>query len=76
MMHRGDVMEDKHEEQPPTIQALGIVQEGYRDRGKASGFVEGLGWLEARGTSMFGAMEALQARVAKILSEKAREEDA
>ena len=60
----------------PKIQALGIVQEGPPDRWKATGFVEGIGWLEARGTTMIEAMEALQARVEKLVREKATEEDA
>jgi hypothetical protein len=45
---------------PPTIQALGIVQEGWTMRWQATGYVNGIGWLEAWGTSLVTAMEALQ----------------
>jgi hypothetical protein len=45
---------------PPTIQALGITQEGSPTRWRATGSVEGIGWLEAWGTSLIGALEALQ----------------
>jgi hypothetical protein len=40
--------------------------------------VEGIGWLEAWGTTLVEAMEVLQARVAKIVAERApeMEEDA
>ena len=45
---------------PPTIQALGVTQEWPSTRWKATGYVEGVGWLAAWGTSLVGAMEALQ----------------
>jgi hypothetical protein len=32
---------------PPKVQALGITQEGSPTRWNATGYVEGLGWLEA-----------------------------
>jgi hypothetical protein len=47
------------------IQALGITQEGSATRWKATGYVDGVGWLEVWGTSLFGAMEALQALAAQ-----------
>jgi hypothetical protein len=47
----------------PQIQALGITQEGSTTRWKATGYVEGVGWLEAWGTTLIAAMEALQALV-------------
>ena len=46
---------------PPTIQGLGVTQEGSPTRWKATGVVEGLGWLEAWGTSLPAALKALQA---------------
>jgi hypothetical protein len=46
---------------PPMIQALGITQEWSTTSWRATGYVEGVGWLEAWGTSLIGAMEALQA---------------
>jgi hypothetical protein len=45
----------------PKIQALGITQQGSSTRWKATGYVEGMGWLEAWGTTLIAAMEALQA---------------
>jgi hypothetical protein len=49
----------------PTIQALGITQEGSPTSWKATGYVDGVGWLEAWGTSLIEAMEALQALAAQ-----------
>jgi hypothetical protein len=49
---------------PPKIQALGITQEWSATRWKATGDVDGIGWLEAWGTSLIGAMEALRALAA------------
>jgi hypothetical protein len=54
---------------PPPIQALGITQEGASDRWKATGYVDGLGWLEAWGSSQIEAMEALQALAAQHISD-------
>jgi hypothetical protein len=34
-------------------------------RWRATGYVEGIGWLEAWGESLIGAMEALQALAAQ-----------
>ena len=53
------------------IQALGIVQDGSPTRWKAMGYVEGVGWLEAWGTSLIEAMEALQALAAQRIAEPA-----
>jgi hypothetical protein len=58
----------------PTIQALGITQEGAPTRWKATGYVEGIGWLEAWGASLIGAMEALQALAAQRVAEHEQEE--
>ena len=54
---------------PPTIQALGVTQEGAPTRWRATGYVEDVGWLEAWGTSLTGAMEALQALAAQRAAE-------
>jgi hypothetical protein len=48
----------------PKIQALGLVCEPWSMRWKASGYVDGIGWLEARGRTLIEAMEALQALAA------------
>jgi hypothetical protein len=53
----------------PKIQALGVTQEGAPTRWKATGYVEGVGWLEVWGTSLIGAMEALQALAAQRIAE-------
>ena len=59
---------------PPKIQGLGITQEWSGTSWKASGFVEGIGWLEAWGPSLITAWEALQAlamqRVAELTEGK------
>jgi hypothetical protein len=62
---------------PPEIQALGITQEGAPTRWKARGYIEGIGWLEAWGTSLVAAMEALQAVAAQRVAAAAEgvEED-
>jgi len=46
---------------PLKIEALGIMQQWSTTRWKATGYVESVGWLEAWGTSIIDAMEALQA---------------
>jgi hypothetical protein len=56
----------------PKIQALGITQEWWGTSWKARGYVEGVGWLEARGTSLVEAMEALQALAAPASSRAGR----
>jgi hypothetical protein len=53
----------------PEIQALGVTQDSFTMRWKARGYVEGLGWLEAWGTSLVAAMEALQRLVAQRVAE-------
>jgi hypothetical protein len=57
----------------PTIQALGITQEGSSTRWKATGYVEGVGWLEAWGTTLIEAMEALQALAAQRVAQRGEE---
>jgi hypothetical protein len=60
----------------PKIRWLGIVQDGSPTRWKATGEVEGIGWLEAWRTSIVDALQALQARAAEMAREKgATEED-
>jgi hypothetical protein len=54
---------------PPTIQALGITQQWSTTSWKATGYVEGVGWLEAWGTSLIEAMEALQALAVQRVAE-------
>jgi hypothetical protein len=54
----------------PKIRALGIVQDGSPTRWKATGDVEGIGWLEAWGTSLVDALMALQARAAEMAREQ------
>jgi hypothetical protein len=46
---------------PPKIQALGITQEWSGTSWKATGYVEGIGWLAAWGTSLPAALVARQA---------------
>jgi hypothetical protein len=53
---------------PPSIQALGITQEWFGTSWKATGYVEGVGWLEAWGPSLITAWEALQALAAPTRS--------
>jgi hypothetical protein len=54
----------------PPIQALGITQEWAGTSWKATGYVEGVGWLAAWGPSLITAMETRQAlaggRVAEV----------
>jgi hypothetical protein len=54
------------------IQALGIVQDGSPTRWKATGHVEGIGWLEARGRSLIEALAALQALAAERAAEQTK----
>ncbi len=54
---------------PPMIQALGLTHEGAPTRWKATGYVEGIGWLEVWGTSLPTALEALQALAARRVAE-------
>jgi hypothetical protein len=49
----------------PKIQALGITQQWSTTSWKVTGYVDGVGWLEAWGTSLVDAMEALQALAAQ-----------
>jgi hypothetical protein len=57
----------------PKIQALGITQQGSPTRWKATGYVEGVGWLEARGPTYIEAMEALQALAAQRVAQRGEE---
>jgi hypothetical protein len=57
----------------PKIKTLGITQEGAATRWKATGYVDGVGWLEAWGTSLIAAMEALQALAAQQVARQGEE---
>ncbi len=57
----------------PKLQALGIVQDGSPTRWKATGFVSGVGWLEAWGPTLIEAMEALQALAAQRIADRGEE---
>jgi hypothetical protein len=54
----------------PKIQVLGITQQWSTTSWKATGYVEGIGWLEAWGTSLIDAIEALQALAAQRTAER------
>ena len=58
---------------PPTMQALGITQQWPTTSWKATGYVEGIGWLAAWGPSLVAAMEALPALAARRVAEQAAE---
>ena len=58
----------------PKIQALGITQESFSTRWKATGYVAGVGWLEAWGKSLIEAMEALQALAAQRVAQREEED--
>jgi hypothetical protein len=58
----------------PEIRGLGIVLDGFTGRWKATGEVDGVGWLEAWGRTLVEAMEALQAKAASIVQETGTEE--
>jgi hypothetical protein len=53
----------------PEIQTLGITQEGSPTRWKASGSVDGVGSLEAWGTSLVDAMEVVHTLAAQCVAE-------
>jgi hypothetical protein len=57
----------------PKIQALGITQEGVATRWKATGYVAGVGWIEAWGTTLIDAMEALQVLSAQQVAQRGEE---
>jgi len=44
------------------IRGLGIIQDGFTRRWKSTGEVENVRWLEALGSTLAEAMEALQAQ--------------
>jgi hypothetical protein len=54
----------------PKIQALGITQEGSSTRWKATSYGEGMGWLEARGTSLIEVIEALRVLAMQRVAEQ------
>jgi hypothetical protein len=56
---------------PPTIQALAITQAWGPTRWRATGYVEGVGRLEAWGPSLLDALHALQALAAERVAEPA-----
>jgi hypothetical protein len=56
----------------PKIQPLGVTQEGSPTRWKARCYVEGMGWLEAWGSSLTVATEALQALAAQPVASTSR----
>jgi hypothetical protein len=62
---------------PPKIQALGVTQEWPGTSWKATGYVDGVGWLAAWGPSLITALEALQALAAQRVAEASKvvEED-
>jgi hypothetical protein len=60
---------------PPKIQALGVTQEWSGTSWKATGYVDGVGWLEAWGPSLITAIKALQALAARRVAEAAEVED-
>jgi hypothetical protein len=55
----------------PKIQALGITLQWSTTNWKATGAVEGVGWLEAYGRSLIDALEALQALAAERVAAQA-----
>jgi hypothetical protein len=57
----------------PKIQALGITQEGSSTRWEATGYVDGVGWLKAWGTTLIDAMEALQTLAAQRVAQREEE---
>jgi hypothetical protein len=60
---------------PPTIQALGITQEWSTTSWRATGYVEGIGWLEAGDQIHPTALAALQALAASRVAEPAEGEE-
>jgi hypothetical protein len=56
------------------IKALGITQQWSPTSWKATGYVDGAGWLGAWGTSLIGAMEALQALAARRVAQQEQED--
>ena len=54
----------------PKIKGLGITQVGAATRWKATGYVDGMGWLGAWGTTFITAMEALQVLAAQQVAQQ------
>jgi hypothetical protein len=57
----------------PKIRALGIVQDSFTMRWKATGEVEEVGWLEAWGATLVEAMKALQVEAERRIAEREKE---
>jgi hypothetical protein len=55
---------------PPTIKGIGITQQGSPTSWKATGYVDGVGWLEVWNISLIEAMEAIQALAAQYITEQ------
>ena len=55
------------------IRGLGIIQDGFTRRWKSTGEVENVRWLEALGSTLAEAMEALQAQ-ARLLAKNRQQE--
>ena len=58
----------------PNIRGLGVVQDGFTMRWKATSEVEDIGWLEGWGPMLVEAVEALQAQ-ARLLAENSQQQE-
>jgi hypothetical protein len=56
----------------PNIRGLGITQDRFSRRWKATGSIEHMGWIEAWGATLVEAMEALQTRAARRVAEQSQ----
>lgn len=56
------------------IQALGITLDGKTMRWQATGYVDGVGWLETWGKTLVEAMEAWQAKADALMAERQKED--
>jgi hypothetical protein len=56
------------------IKALGITQQWSTMRWKATGYVDGVGWLEAWGKTLIEAMKALQVLAAQRATQREEED--
>jgi hypothetical protein len=59
----------------PKVQALGIIQDSFTKCWKATGEVEGVGWLEVWGSTSVEAREALQAKAGRVATERRPQEE-
>jgi hypothetical protein len=57
----------------PKIRGLGIVQDGFTMRWKATGEVKEVGWLEAWGATLVEATQALQAQAERRIAKREEE---